>query len=257
MWVDAHAHLYDLDDNGLSEAVHACETAGVAAILNTATSLETSRVVLSQCATRPFLYGAVGISPFDAEGLPASWPDRLAALLSDPRAVALGETGIDTTNPAYPDIRLQLPLFERQLDIASGHDLPVIVHSRGCESRAVDICRRQGVRKALFHCFTGDVSSARKIIDAGYLVSFSGIITFKNTSLIECVDYVPLTSMLVETDSPYLAPAPHRGKRNRPEWVVYVGKKVAEIKKMDEEKAAKVMLKNFRNLFKLPRAIFS
>ena len=213
MWIDAHAHLYDLDENGLLDVVHACEMAGVAAILNTATSLASSRAVLQQCSMRPFLYGAVGISPFDAKTLSASWPDLLAPMLSDPRVVALGETGIDTTNPAYPDIRLQLPLFERQLDMAAGRDCPVIVHSRGCEYRAVDICRKRGVRKALFHCFTGDISAARKIIDAGYIVSFSGIITFKNTPLVKCVDYVPLTSMLVETDSPYLAPVTHRGKK--------------------------------------------
>jgi TatD DNase family protein len=101
----------------------------------------------------------------------------------------------------------------------------------------------------MFHCFTGDLAALKVIMDAGYYVSFSGIITFKNSSLADCVRYAPLERTLIETDSPYLAPAPHRGETNRPDWVVIVGKKLAEIKNADVEAIAAAMTRNFHDLF--------
>ena len=250
MWTDSHAHLYDLDESALTAVVQACSQAGVARIINTGTSLVSSEKDLAQCAKHPSLSGAaVGISPFEASALPGAWDERLDRLLRDSRVVAVGEIGIDVTHSAYPDISLQLPLFERQLDIALTKNLPVVLHSRGCESRAADLCIRHGVRKAVFHCFTGDIPALKTILDAGYYVSFSGIITFKNSPLTECVEYAPLDRMLIETDSPYLAPVPHRGEINRPDWVVYVGERVAEIKKTDKEKAAGIIANNMREAF--------
>jgi TatD DNase family protein len=249
MWIDAHAHLYDLDDAELSSTVVACRDAGVDYVLNTGNSLESSETVIRQCRSFPDIYGAAGISPFDANRLNESWPAILESMLSAPQIIAIGETGIDSTNTAYPDMKLQTPLFEQQLSIAREHDIPIIVHSRGCESLAVDICKTGGVVKAMFHCFAGSIADLKKCLDAGYYVSFSGIITFKNSKLSELVEYIPLERMLIETDSPYLAPAPFRGKKNRPDLVVYVGKKLSEIKKISEAKAAEALKENFRKLF--------
>ncbi len=251
MWIDAHAHLYDLDEESLTSAIRACKTPGVSMILNTGTSLASSRRVLLQCALHHELYAAVGISPFDAAGLPDSWDKQLGELLVNDRVIAVGETGLDSTNPRYPEIRLQLPLFETQLKIARLHDLPVIIHSRGCESRAASICLEHGIKKVMFHCFAGDITSLKKILDAEYYISFSGIVTFTNTPLHKCVEYAPMDRILIETDSPYLAPVPFRGKQNQPAWVTYVGKKVAEIKKMDEEETAEALAKNIKRLFRL------
>ncbi len=249
MWMDTHAHLYDLDEPSLRSALQSCEPAAVSCIVNTGTNLASSKKVLAQCERQKNLYAAVGISPFDAEALPDLWDEQLEEMLNGGRVIAVGETGLDSTNPSYPDIKLQIPLFEGQLEIARRRDLPVVIHSRGCEARAAEMCVERGIRKAIFHCFTGDIPALKKLLDAGYHVSFSGIITFAKTPAGKCVEYAPIDRILIETDSPYLAPVPFRGKKNQPAWVEYVGKKVAEIKKMDEEETAKALAENFGRLF--------
>jgi TatD DNase family protein len=249
MWTDAHAHLYDLDGPGLAAAVAHAREAGVDRILNTGTSIDTSRKVLRQSSEHAGLSAAVGVSPFDAGTLPDAWQTSLESMLSDPVVVAMGETGIDSTNPTYPDIASQVALFEEQLHMAVIHTMPIIIHSRGAEIKACEMCSAKGVKKAMFHCFTGDITALRKILAAGYFVSFSGIITFKSSPLVECVRYAPLSQMLIETDSPYLAPVPHRGKTNEPAWVGLVGNKVAEIKKLNAVDVAETLRENFFTLF--------
>jgi TatD DNase family protein len=249
MWIDSHAHLYDLDDQALSLAMQACIAAGVSFVLNTGTSIDTSRKSLAQCNKYKNLGAVVGISPFDAASIPESWDMHLEGILSDEHVMAIGETGLDATNPGYPDIGLQLPLLETHLELARKHDLPVVLHSRGSEERVARLCMERGVKKAMFHCFTGDLAALKTLLDGGYYVSFSGIITFANSPVRTCVEYAPLDRILIETDSPYLAPIPFRGKKNQPAWAAQVGKKVAEIKKLDEEETARAITENFKRLF--------
>jgi TatD DNase family protein len=248
-WTDSHAHLYDCDTSGLEALLSGAQASGVHRVLNAATSLLSSITVISQCAGHAALLGAVGISPFDVKNNPDSWEAQLTELALKPRIVALGETGIDATNPSYPDMNLQIKFFEKHLSLALIHNLPVIVHSRGCERKVLDICLASGIRRAVFHCYTGDTSTMKAIVDAGYHVSFSGIVTFANSPLVSLAAAAPLDSMLIETDSPYLAPVPHRGKQNQPAWVVYVGKKIAEIRRMDEAEFSVALEKNFNSLF--------
>jgi TatD DNase family protein len=258
MWIDSHAHLAAVDDlRRLGDLVAAAGDNGVHRILNVATSLLSSNAVVRQCGLFPELSAAVGISPFDVTDVSCSaprcelqdWQGRLAALASDPAVVAIGETGIDNTNPVYPAFELQRGFFEKHLELAIGRNLPVIVHSRGCEQQALDMCISSGIRTAVFHCYTGPLETLKRIIHAGYFVSFSGIITFADSSLAPCVSYAPLSNMLIETDSPYLAPVPHRGLRNQPAWVAYVGKAVASIKKIDEEECSRVLAQTYARVF--------
>jgi TatD DNase family protein len=249
MWIDSHAHLAAVDDlRRLGNLVAAAGDNGVHRILNVATSLLSSNTVVRQCGLFPELSAAVGISPFDCSGL-QDWQGRLAAIASDPTVVAIGETGIDNTNPVYPAFELQRGFFEKHLELAISRNLPVIVHSRGCEQQALDMCVSSGIRTAVFHCYTGPLETLKRIIHAGYFVSFSGIITFADSSLAPCVSYAPLSNMLIETDSPYLAPVPHRGFRNQPAWVVYVGKAVASIKKIDEEECSRELAQTYARVF--------
>jgi TatD DNase family protein len=125
----------------------------------------------------------------------------------------------------------------------------VILHARGCEKLVLDICIHKKVDKAIFHCYTGSLEIAKRIVDAGYYISFSGIITFKNSALDNCVASVPLASLLIETDSPYLAPVPHRGKTNEPAYVVCVGQHIANVKQCNEQIIADASTKNFIELF--------
>ncbi|HEX7510895.1 MAG TPA: TatD family hydrolase [Chitinivibrionales bacterium] len=249
MWIDTHAHLFNLDLASLTDQLNACNTAGVERIINTGTSLCTSETVIEQNLTHPRLYAAVGISPFDTRNLPDAWDRRLMKLIRADCVIAVGEIGLDATNPAYPPQAAQLPVFERQLALAKEADLPVIMHCRGCESAVFDICKTYAIRNAVFHCYTGNIQTLKTIVDAGYYVSFSGIITFKNSPLTECVAYAPLERMLIETDSPYLAPVPHRGKNNQPAWAALVGEAVARIKKVGAETVAGILNKNFSALF--------
>jgi len=251
MWTDSHAHLYDLDDKSLQAVLTRAREAGVGHVLNTAVSVATSRAVVRQCAGRPEMSAAIGVSPFDAADIPDSWCDSLTALMDDPAVVAMGEIGVDATKPSCPDLARQTAVFEEQARIAVGRDLPIVIHSRGAERKLCEMCRANGVKKAVFHCFTGALADLRRLLDAGYMVSFSGIITFKNSPLSHCVGFAPLSRMLIETDSPYLAPVPHRGKTNEPGWVGLVGERIAEIKKMDPVDLSETLRENFLNVFGL------
>lgn len=249
MWIDSHAHLFVFSDDDLKKHLNEAYNNDVQVVLSTATDCCTARTVAAQCASFKNVWGAVGISPFDVVAPPATWREELAALLSQPKIIAVGETGIDTTNPHYPELPLQQPFFEEQLEIARLHNLPAIVHSRGAEKEACSICRHQGTEKALFHCFTGDRSALKTIVSAGYYISLSGIVTFNNSSLRDLVKYIPLDRMLIETDTPYLAPVPHRGGTNRPAWVALVGNAVADIIKKPVPELQQQLKNNFRSLF--------
>jgi TatD DNase family protein len=251
MWIDSHAHLSDVDDQRLDGLIDDAQAHGVGRILNSATSLSSSASVIRQCRLHPCLSAAVGISPFDAAGdlRPQDLYTQLSAFAEKPEVVAIGETGMDSTNPTYPPLALQRNFFEMHLCLAKSVDLPVIVHSRGCEQQVLDMCLAADVRTVVFHCYTGPRDTLKRIVDAGYVVSFSGMITFKNSPFSPLVAYTPFSNMLIETDSPYLAPVPHRGKQNSPAWVMYVGKAVSAIKNLDEEECSLKLSETFSRVF--------
>ena len=152
------------------------------------------------------MFGTVGVSPFDVENLPEFWLEELATLSKCSGIIGIGEIGIDKTNPRYPSYQKQLDCFRHQLGLAKKMDLPVVIHSRGAEEDALEICLSEGIKRAVFHCFTGSLETAQKIISHDYFISFSGIITFKNARIREFVSSLPIKQLLIETDSPYLAP---------------------------------------------------
>jgi TatD DNase family protein len=251
MWIDIHAHLYDLTDAPLLKVLDDARLEDVACVLNCAAYLRSSSTVIYQCSLSESLFGSVGISPFDVYDQPEDWETQLRSLCVKPRIIAVGEIWIDSTNPRYPPLERQLPFFEAQLRIARELGLPAIIHSRGAESEAVRICRSTGVTKALFHCFTGERNDLVQILDAGYYVSFSGIITFKNAAVSALVREVPLDRMFIETDTPYLSPVPFRGKRNSPSLVRYVGEEVCRLTGCDRETVQNAIKENMRKLFPL------
>ena len=251
MWIDIHAHLYDKSEQELTRCIEHARYNNVIIIVNAPTSIETSYTVVSQCKTEDSLYGVVGISAFDVEQLTDSWEIDLKELLKNDTIIGIGEIGIDNTNPRYPPFEKQLAIFDQQLAIARDLDIPVVIHSRGAEQHAIDMCRNRQVEKAVFHCFTGGKNALRNLLDAGYYVSYSGIVTFKDNPLVRQVAYTPLEQMFIETDSPYLAPEPYRGKQNEPAYVSFIGERVAEIKKASSEEVAGRIQNNFSTLFNL------
>ncbi len=249
MWIDTHAHLYDYSDIDIQNLCDSAASASVGAIVSTATDLETSKKVIIHCVKYPVLYGAVGISPFDCEDVSSGWDAILERDLHEHNIIGLGEIGLDTTNTRYPSLEKQLPVFERQLDIAKRMDKPVIIHSRGFEKSTAEICKKNGCQKAVFHCFTGDSDAAAAILDNGYYISFSGILTFRNAAIRQLLPKLPLDRLMLETDTPYLAPVPFRGKTNTPLYMQYIGKEAALlIKKSTDELQAHLKI-NFNTLF--------
>ncbi|MBD3422724.1 MAG: YchF/TatD family DNA exonuclease [Chitinivibrionales bacterium] len=249
MWIDAHAHCSDFSAEQLKKIIDSAGTAGITHILNTATNLTDGKTVLRQCEQYPQLFAAVGISPFDVEGLPADWESQLIDLCKHPDVIGLGETGLDATNPRYPALGLQESILAAHLQVAKEHDLPAILHTRGAEQRAIDLCKEIGVDKVMLHCFTGDIPAMRSAIDAGYYLSISGIVTFRNSPLPPLVQQAPLDRLLIETDTPYLAPVPYRGKQNQPAWVADTGKAVATLKGITPGECARTLRDNFSTLF--------
>jgi TatD DNase family protein len=249
MWIDVHAHLAELPADRLNAMLAAASAASVTTIVNTGVDLASSRTVIDQCSAHSQCLAAVGVSPFDVDALPQGWEDTLAELATSPGVVAVGETGIDASNPRYPPIETQVPYLETQAALAVRLGLPLVVHSRGAERRAVDVCRSSGVTRAMFHCFTGERDALRAIIDNGYYVSFSGIVTFAKSPLGEQVRYAPLDRLFVETDTPYLAPVPHRGAPNQPAWVGLVGEAVAALRGERPDELAAALRHNFQTLF--------
>lgn len=248
MWINCHAHLDRLPEKELAGILNEAAAAGVSTVLSTATDISSAVTVVRQCRIFPALYGAAGISPFDVLSLADDWEEQFRTLCANERIVAVGETGLDRSNPKYPDIKYQLPVFERQLLITKELGLTAVIHSRGAEKQAAEICRSLGIQKALFHCFTGSINSLRFILDCGYSLSFSGIITF-NETVRELVRHIPLDRLFIETDTPFLAPVPHRGKTNRPAWVALVGEMAARIKGVPVERLQEAIECNFRKLF--------
>lgn len=249
MWIDTHAHLYDFSDNDIQNLCNRADSASVGAIVSTATDLKTSKNVITHCVKHPVLYGAVGISPFDCEVIPSGWDAILEQNLHEHNIIGLGEIGLDTTNPRYPSFEKQLPVFEQQLYIAKRLDKPVIIHSRGFEKSTAEICRKNGCQKAVFHCFTGDFDAASVILDYGYYISFSGILTFNKAAIRQLLPKLPLDRLMLETDTPYLAPVPFRGKTNTPLYMQYIGNEAALlIRKSPDELQAQLKV-NFNTVF--------
>jgi len=259
--VDSHAHLEfeDYADDLEQVLERACE-ANVRAVLsvscvnsdNPGTGL--ASLVREYSGEDVEIYSAFGVHPHDAGVWDEEYSLRITDLCSLPSCVALGEIGLDYYYLHSP-AEAQREVFIRQLEIACALGLPVIIHSRDAEEDTLEILessRFAGKNRlnGVLHCYTGSVESAARILDLGFCLSFGGIVTFKKSDAMrEVVRNIPLERILLETDSPFLAPAPHRGKRNEPSYLKFVAEKIAEIKNVTPEEVAAVTTDNFTDLF--------
>lgn len=248
-WIDIHAHLADLNNENLEKTLATCKKDNVKAIINSATDIKSAEVILKQISNNHQLFGTVGISPFETQDLGDDWQIKLKEILQVPSIIALGEIGLDNTNPIYPHIDIQKQIFIEQLDIAASANIPVIVHSRGSEEEVLKYLIDKNIKKAIFHCYTGPEKLIPNIVKHGYYISFSGIVTFKKAPLDEQVKATPLSNIFIETDTPYLTPHPYRGKKNEPAFVSFVGEKVAQLKEISSDELKLAIEKNFKTLF--------
>ncbi|BDG06230.1 TatD family hydrolase [Anaeromyxobacter oryzae] len=255
--IDSHAHL-DFDDyaGDLDAVIARARAAGVERIVCVGLWRKPGDFgnALELAARDPALFAAtVGIHPHEAARVPE--PDWLAceAAARDPRVVAVGETGLDFHYDHSPR-DVQEGAFRRSVRIARAAAKPLVVHVREADAVCANVLRSEGVPGAggVIHCFTGDATAARAYLDLGLFISVAGVVTFKTAEAIrEAVRIVPRDRLLIETDCPFLAPIPHRGKRNEPAYVAETARKVAEIWGVSVEEVGELTTENTRRLFRL------
>jgi TatD DNase family protein len=252
-FIDSHSHLADTAFDADREAVieRAIE-AGAALVICIGASLEDAARARELAAQYPLLRWTAGLHPQDAARFDASTDLPALEALLDAGAVAVGECGLDFHYDDAPRAR-QLESFEAQLSIAAERALPVIVHTREAEAETaimIDRAAREGVIGVL-HCYTGTLPLAERALGYGWYVSFSGIITFRNWTDLELLRAIPGDRLLVESDAPYLAPVPRRGKRNEPAWVAHTIERLATVRGVTPENLADRTAENAAQLFSL------
>lgn len=254
MFVDSHCHLNfpefrdripailtDMAEARVEQAICIC------------TTMEEFGAVHHLATTHPQLWATVGVHP-DNEGVTEPSVEDLVRLAALPRVVGIGETGLDyyrLGERTVADMAWQRERFRTHIQAAVQTQLPLVVHTRSASDDTLAILKEEGgVAQGVFHCFTETMDVARGALDLGFYISLSGILTFKNAQdLREVAAYVPLDRLLIETDSPYLAPAPHRGKTNSPAWVPFVAQQIAAVRQIPLETVAEATRNNTLSLF--------
>lgn len=260
MFVDSHCHLTFPELHERIDAIRAdMAAAHVDRALVICTTLEEFAQVHALALRHDNFWASAGVHP-DNERIEEPTVARLVALASLPKVVGVGETGLDyyrLGDRTPDDMHWQRERFRVHIRAARQLRKPLIVHTRSASDDTLAILREEGAQEAsgVFHCFTETLAVARAALDLGFMVSFSGILTFRNAEdLREVARFVPLDRCLVETDSPYLAPVPHRGKVNNPAWVPHVAAMVAQVKALPLQQVAQATSANFARLFGLPPA---
>jgi TatD DNase family protein len=256
MYVDSHCHLSFPELADRIDVIRSdMASAGVDKALCICTTLEEFETVHGLARRFDNFWCSAGVHP-DNEGVQEPSIDDLLALAARPRVVAIGETGLDyyrLAGRSVADMAWQRDRFRVHIRAACATGLPLVIHTRSASADTLAILREEGAERCggVFHCFTETMEVARAALDLGFYVSFSGILTFRNaTELQDVARYVPLDRCLIETDSPYLAPVPFRGKTNTPALVPHVAVKLAELKELDVREVANATSANFETLFK-------
>lgn len=252
MLVDSHCHLnFPEFKEDFSDVLHRAKLNGIGTMLTINTRLSEAKQIQEIATAHPNVFCTVGVHPHDAQDYAShDLKQQIIDLTVHPKVVGLGETGLDYYYNNSPS-KEQIESFEIHLGLSGDLDLPVVVHTRNADQDTLACMDRFPRATGVFHCFSGGIDMAQAGLDRGYLISFSGIITFKKAEeLREVVKYVPLDRILVETDAPFLAPMPHRGKRNEPAFTLHTAEMVAELKGIPLQQVAEQTTDNFFNLFK-------
>jgi TatD DNase family protein len=251
IWTDTHCHLNHPDFASDAKQVwHRAREAGVHHAIVVGYDLASSETALQVAAGFDGCWASVGIHPHDAVQCEENALLRLHQLASQHRVVAIGEIGLDYYRNLSPK-EAQQHALEQQMDLALQLRLPVIIHCRDAYDDLLDILSRYPLRGVL-HCFSGEVHHAQRAVEMGWYLGIGGVVTFRNAhTLREVVQHIPLENLILETDAPYLAPVPHRGKRNEPAYIPLIAQTVASLKHIPIEELATVTTQNARYLFSL------
>ena len=253
MLFDTHAHM---DDRAFREdrdvILEGLADKGVGLVMNPGCSLESSRNAVALAEKYPFVYAAVGSHPDVADEVNDTVLDEYGKLCKlHSKVKAIGEIGIDYH---YEDIprELQLKAFRMQMELAREVKLPVIVHEREAHEDGMAVVREFPDVTGVFHCYSGSAEMARQLVDKGWYIGFTGVLTFKNArKAIETAESIPLERIVLETDCPYMAPVPHRGKRNDPGYLCHMAEKLAEIRGLSVEEIHEITTENGKRLYRI------
>lgn len=250
MYFDSHAHLDDTRfDGDRTEIFDTLKEHDVRLVMNVGCDLPSSERSVALAERYPFVYAAVGSHPDDTDHVDGRLLDRYRALAAHPKVRAIGEIGLDYHYEDIPRAR-QIIAFEEQLELAETLKKPVIVHEREAHGDATDIVRRHPDVRGVFHCFSGSKELALWLVERGWYIGFTGVLTFKNArKAVETAQVLPLDRILIETDCPYMAPEPYRGRRNDSRYVPLVAEKLAELRGLTPEEAGSITTENARRLF--------
>ncbi|MCS6897090.1 MAG: TatD family hydrolase [Nitrospira sp.] len=255
MFFDTHTHLDDARYNGDREAVLArARQAGVEAFMTIGCDLASSLAAVSLASQYESVYAAIGVHPHETRHIADSWYDEFRRLANSKKVVAYGEIGLDYHyNHSSP--KEQQKRFREQVQLGRELNLPLIIHTREAQQDTIAILKEEKASEVggVFHCFSGDVWLAKDALDLGFYLSFSGIVTFQNATMLrEIAKTVPLDRLLIETDCPYLSPVPYRGRRNEPAYVTCVADKLAALYgTLSAEDIGAQTTENARRLFKI------
>lgn len=245
---DSHAHYDDgWFDEDREQLLEALPDKGVCGVVNNAVDLKSAANAIAYAERYPYFYAAVGFHPENLEDLPADYLDRVAELTKHPKVVAIGETGLDY----HWDIPkpLQQRVFEEQLKLSLDLKMPIVVHDREAHGDVFDLLRKYRPH-ALVHCFSGSVELMREAVRLGCYISLGGVVTFKNARhSLEVASEIPIDRLLLETDAPYMAPVPFRGKRCDSSMILYAAEKIAALRNMGIQELLNVTAENARQLY--------
>ncbi|MGY0374070.1 TatD family hydrolase [Clostridium sp. JNZ J1-5] len=253
MIFDSHAHYDDESfDADREQVIKELKENEIIGVLNCGASLKGARDSLKLAEKYDFFYAAVGIHPENAYELTDEAFGEIKQMTKNSKVRAIGEIGLDYYWDENPPKDVQKEVFRKQMQLAKELNLPVIIHDREAHGDTLEIMKEFPEVKGVLHCFSGSVEFARECLKLGYYIGFTGVVTFKNAKkVLEVAKEVPLDRLLVETDCPYMAPTPYRGKRNRSEYIKFIIEKVAEIKGLSIEQMENKTIKNTKNLLKI------
>ncbi len=251
MLFDTHAH-YDDDqfDEDRAEVLRSLAEHGVGLVVNPSVTAENAKTVLAMAEEYPFLYAAVGVHPENCAHYDEEELARLKELAKHPKCVAIGEIGLDYYWEENPPREFQQRVFREQMALARELKLPVIVHDREAHADSLSIVKEFPEVKGVFHCFSGSAEMAKELLALGWMISFTGVVTYKNArKAVEAAAVIPLDRLMLETDSPYMSPVPCRGRRNDSRHLVHIAEKLAEIKGVSAEELIRITTENGRRFF--------
>ena len=252
MLFDTHAHMNDpAFDNDREEMILGLKDKGTDLVMNVGCCLESSKDCIALAEKYPFVYASVGSHPDSADEVNEEVIEAYRKMAQHPKVLAIGEIGLDYYYETIPR-EIQQKAFRMQMELARELDMPVIIHERNAHDDGMRIAKEFKGVTGVFHCYSGSAEMARQLVNMGWYIGFTGVLTFKNArKAIETAQALPLERIVLETDCPYMAPVPHRGKRNDPGYLCHMAEKLAEIRGLSLEEIHEITYENGKRLYRI------